>query len=425
MVKKRVYRAVNVKTVSIEELRDELGGQRCVCGIDVAKTNFFATLMNERREVVVTIKWEHPTQTTEFLELLEGVDAERIEAVMESSGSYGDALHHILEARGIDVFRVSSKRSHDAAELYDGVPSSHDAKSAMILARLHLEGVSERWHLPTAQVRTLAAASKVHERYAEYQMRLLGQLEAELARYWPELPRQIDLTSLSLASLVAEFGSPQAVAAAPEQARTLLSKASRGALRPERIAAIIASSERTVGVEAVPAEAQGLRDLASELLRMRAQLARTQRELEDRVQSHEAFAPVAAAIGKATAARLIGDAGDPRQFSSARAYEKSLGLNVKERSSGKKRGKVGLTKRGSGTARRLLFLAVMRFVQDDAVVKAYHKAKSKRDGGIKMKSMVAIMRKLARAIWHIAMTGDAFDAERLFDTRRLAGLARA
>ncbi len=32
---------------------------------------------------------------------------------------------------GIALYRVSPKRVHDAAEVYDGVPSLHDAKAAL------------------------------------------------------------------------------------------------------------------------------------------------------------------------------------------------------------------------------------------------------------------------------------------------------
>ena len=76
---------------------------------------------------------------------------------MEPSGSYGDAFRHFLWGRGIPVYRVSAKRSHDAAEVYDGVPSSHDAKSAAIIAKLHRDGASELWPLRTESQRDLRA----------------------------------------------------------------------------------------------------------------------------------------------------------------------------------------------------------------------------------------------------------------------------
>ncbi|MFT6386800.1 MAG: hypothetical protein ACJAUP_000168 [Cellvibrionaceae bacterium] len=43
------------------------------------------------------------------------------------------------------VHQASAKRSHDASEVYDGVPSSHDAKSASILSRFHHDDPNKVW----------------------------------------------------------------------------------------------------------------------------------------------------------------------------------------------------------------------------------------------------------------------------------------
>jgi hypothetical protein len=59
---------------------------------------------------------------------------------MESSGTYGDVLRHQLLGYRVPVHRLSGKRVHDAAEVYDGVPSLHDAKSAAIIAKIKRDG---------------------------------------------------------------------------------------------------------------------------------------------------------------------------------------------------------------------------------------------------------------------------------------------
>jgi len=53
---------------------------------------------------------------------------------MEPGGTYGDALLWQRRQAGIALYRVSPKRVHDAAEVFDGVPSLHDAKAADINA---------------------------------------------------------------------------------------------------------------------------------------------------------------------------------------------------------------------------------------------------------------------------------------------------
>jgi transposase len=125
------------------------------------------------------------------------------------------------------------------------------------------------------------------------------------------------------------------------------------------------------------------------------------------------------AIGLTTAAVIVSEAGDPTSFKCAAAYEKAMGLNVKINSSGKcKPGRISITKRGSGKCRKYLYLAVLRMIQSDRIVRAWYLKKVERDGGVKMKALIAIMRKLSRALWHLAK-GNEFDSKLLFDTRRL------
>lgn len=128
-MRKRSYRAVSVNAAEVTKLSKAINGAPVVVGVDVAKEDFFAAIMDERRVVHLTVKWKHPFETPRFVEFLGGLKAPSVEVAMEPSGTYGDALRSTLWAAQFRVFRVSPKRAHDAAEVYDGVPSHHDAKS--------------------------------------------------------------------------------------------------------------------------------------------------------------------------------------------------------------------------------------------------------------------------------------------------------
>lgn len=92
---------------------------------------------------------------------------------------------------------------------------------------------------------------------------------------------------------------------------------------------------------------------------------------------------------------------------------KALGLNLKERSSGQPKGQLKITHRGSGLARRDLYLATLRLIHRDAIVRdGYQRKVQAQGGGDKSKGVVARLRKLVRALWHIAR-GAAFDARKL------------
>jgi transposase len=114
------------------------------------------------------VKWTPPQQTRALVEaLVTTFGAARLEVVMEPSGTYGDALRALFVDAGVKVYRISPKRVHDAAELYDGVPSLHDAKAAYLIGRLHLEGVSQPWAEPSASRRALTAQLGLLDLYQE------------------------------------------------------------------------------------------------------------------------------------------------------------------------------------------------------------------------------------------------------------------
>jgi hypothetical protein len=69
--------------------------------------------------------------------------------------------------------------------------------------------------------------------------------------------------------------------------------------------------------------------------------------------------------------------------------------------------------------RQLLYLAALRVIANNEVVRAWYQGrKSFQAEKTKNKAVVAVMRKLARALFHVAR-GEHFDATKLFDVRRL------
>lgn len=418
---KRRYRSVPVNSLDRARLCDQVEGQQVIIGIDVAKVDQFAAVMLPDLSVVQTVRWKQPDEQHDFVDL--AVELERhsseLVLVMEPSGVYGDTIRHALLERGLSVYRVSPKRAHDAAEVYDGVPSRHDAKAAAIIAKLHLDSASEAWPLRSAHERRLHAKLRVLAVYTKEYKRNRDRLESLLSRYWPELPLVLELGSATMLELLKAYGSPRDVAEDADGARELMRKVGGPFLELDKIQRVARSSHTTVGLPMLEEEAELIRVVATEARRHRQLADRVEREIARLVGRDEVTQSMQAMVGKTTAAVLVAAVGSPSRYHSAAAYQKSFGLNLKEHTSGTKKGGLHLTKRGPGMARLFLYMAALRFIQRDEIVRAWYARKVKRQGGrIKTKAVVAVMRKLSMALWHVGQ-GSPFDATRLFDTRRL------
>ncbi len=426
-MKKRTYRKIPIKSVTVEQVLQKLGEhRRLVLAVDVAKTDMVAVLWDPRagreQRALFTVSWKQPQEQAAVERLLAGLQrhAVVVEAAMESSGTYGDALRAMLLGLGIAVYRVSTHRSHRAAEVYDGVPSLHDAKSAHIVAQLHQDGLSQRWSMPSEQERTLSCAVAMMDLYKGERQREINRLEATLSRHWPELLGLMELGTATQLALLSEVGGAAQVAHEAARAQQVMARMSRGKLKPEVAQAVLASARSTVGIAPIAAELEMLRSLAAKALTTLASLQRAMRRLRALSKRDAQACAMATTVGVATAAVLVNDIGSPEQFPSARAYLKAAGLNLREKSSGKYRGQMKLTKRGPSRARRYLWLAVLRLLQSDPLVRAYYVQKVARNGGRKSKAVVAVMRKLAKGLHASARSGVAFDSSRLFDVSRLA-----
>lgn len=420
-MKKRTYRSISVKQVDREKLWEAVENRRVVVGVDVGKEELFAVVTVGPMEPVVRFHWSMLSETRAVVELLRSL-GRWVEVVLEPSGTYGDVLRWQLDAVGIAVYRASPKRVHDLAEVFDGVPSLHDQKAPGVVAKMHWDGLNERWSLPNQAERTLRAMVDTRGLYREQIQRALGRLEARLARHWPELGSILDLGSATLLEVLCQIGGPQQVRAWGAEAARFMRRIGGSRLAQEKIDAVLGSARESLGVPLVAEELRALQALTGEIRHQQRQLRGIERRICRVVDRDPEMSWLGATIGKVTAAEMVALGGRPTDYANASSLLKGLGVNLKERSSGKHKGELKITKRGPAPVRQGLYMASLRLLQKDAIVRAWYERKVAREAGrYKKKAVVAVMRKLIKALWWVAR-GEAFDASKLFDTKRL-GLA--
>jgi transposase len=203
---------------------------------------------------------------------------------------------------------------------------------------------------------------------------------------------------------VAAYGGPAVVAADPVGVAALMRRVGRAGLREETIAAVLASARENLGLPCVAAENGLLQWLAADNNATRREVHAIEQEIERRVAASAVPTRLGNVIGKVSAAVLMAALGDPKDYPDAASYTKALGLNLKERSSGKHKGQLKITKRGPAVARFYLYFAALRLIARDPEA---------RPRALKGKTIVTLMRKLAQALWHVGR-GATFAVTRLF-----------
>jgi len=406
---------VCVKDVDVDSLASRRPGEAAAVGFDVAK-----------KELLVVIRWpdgrferpwrvQNPGEIGMAVEKLKGFAMGRsVRVALEPSGTYGDALRQALHEAEMEVLRISPKAAHDYAEVFDGVPSQHDGKDAAVVAELAALGKGRVWPFAvedawseelTYWVDGLDGQRRISDLW-------VGRMEGLLARHWPEATRVLKITSGTLLRALARYGGPAALAGDAE-AEERLRRWGGTMLTAQKRQALLHSARATQGIRQGPWQQREVRDCAREILQARKNVRQGQRELRRLAWNHRVLQAQGAVVGVPTACVLWVNVGDPRQFDSGAAYRKAMGLNLVERSSGEEVGRLHISKRGSARARRWLYFAALRMVQRVGV-RSWYEAKKARDSDEAMRALVAVMRKLALALYQVGARQERFDSRRLF-----------
>ncbi len=414
-MKREAYRAVDVKQVLIESLVANKAEGAAFVGMDVAKDDFLAVVRWSDGRFERPWRVQNSAEIPDVTQRLQRLAGGRpLTIAMESTGTYGDALRQALTDAKLAVHRVSGKAVHDYAEIFDGVPSQHDGKDAAMVAELAAQGKSSPWPYdpPTEFDQELGYWVGRADIQQRIEMLWLGRLEALLARHWPEATEYLELNSETLLQVLVQYGGPAALAA-DAQATQRLRSWGRALLKSEKIERFVQVAAASVGVRQTAIDQRRMQECAQAALAAKHEVQKASSTLEKLAQSHTIIARHAAVVGWATACVLWVYLGNPADYHCAQAYRKAMGLNLKERSSGRYQGQLKITKRGPGTVRRWLYFAAMRLVKDPNVVEWYEIKKGQRPKGGK-RALVAVMRKLALGLYVLGVGEESFDARRLF-----------
>ena len=122
-------------------------------------------------------------------------------------------------------------------------------------------------------------------------------------------------------------------------------------------------------------------------------------------------------VGLITAAGFIAEVGNISRFEHPRQIQKLAGLNIKENSSGKHKGKSSISKRGRRRLRSLLFQAVMPLVANNKGFQELHSYYTTRSQNPlkKKQSLVLLSCKLIRVFFALLTKGTAYDPEKMMN----------
>jgi transposase len=416
-MKSKAYRALAVNQIHLDRLLQQRHEALVHAGLDVGKDYILCVLRWAGHDFERPWRCRNPADLACLVQTLRRVaQGRQLVVALEPTGTYGDALRHALQQAGLRVHRVSPKAAADYAEIFDGVPSQHDGKDAAVVAELASQGRCWPWPLllPSEVEQELAYQVEWLEGQRRQTQLWYGRLEALLSRHWPEATALLPLTSGVLRRCLTRYGGPRGLAEDPKAADRLY-RWGKGLLRPDKAEALVASARQTAGVPLGRWDEQRLRCYAQQVHQGLQQQRQARRRLRQLAARQPTIGAMGEVVGLVTACVLYVELGKPQDYHCGAAYRKAMGLNLKERSSGRWQGQLKISKRGSSVVRRWLYLAALRWVRQEPVRSWYLRQKAQRRGAAKP-ALVGVMRKLALALYRVGGRGEPFDRTQLYSS---------
>ncbi|MDQ0896822.1 IS110 family transposase [Paenibacillus sp. V4I7] len=397
-----------------------------VIGIDIAKEKHAAQAINFRG-IVLTKRpilfsndlagFEHLEDSIRKLQKMHGMND--LVVGMESTGHYWFNLANWLVDQGIDVALVNPMTTKRNKENRDNSPSKNDPKDALVIADAVSRGFYTAFAPKDEAFRRIRVMVTNREHWVVKSGRIKNRIHRWLDIRFPEYRQAFDdiFSDRSLATL-RRFPAPSdLLQLTPEQMVQIWGEymARPGGVRGTNKALELQSLARhSVGdTTALEEDKWELRHLIEEYERIRRIIDEADEMIEkilpeipcsDLVRSVGTSVPATAAI--------LAFGGDLRKLSHGNQLLRKAGLNLAERSSGKYKGQIKLTKRGNSLLRKHLYFTVFHLLSFNEAFQAMHTHNTEVKRMTKMQSMMKLIGKLARMLVAMAREGQSFSMDK-------------
>lgn len=406
-----------------------------VVGADIAKKIHVARAVDFRgielgKECVFHNDQEGLTKLAMWMKEL-GRDHEKSEIVfgIEPTGHYWFPLAAFLKEQGIQIVVVNPHHVNKSKELEDNSQTKSDYKDAKVIADLIRNGKYSEPNLPTKEYAELRILMNLREKI----MVSLNQTKARITnwfdRYFPEYPKVFkDWEGKASLMTMRQFPTPEEIVSTG--ARGVLThwktevKRGVGIKRAEQLyEAATISIGLTEGLVAARVELAAWLEQFDLFCKQEETIMAEVIQILEKIPGTKQMLTIPG-IGVLTVAGFLAEVGDLNNYDHGQQIIRLAGLNLTENSSGDRKGKTGISKRGRSRLRALLFRAMLPMTSKNEEFKALHKHfKTRSQNPLKGKqSMIALCGKLIRILFTLGTKQKEYNANDVLGPVRQAQL---
>ena len=348
-----------------------------IVGVDIGSETNFARAFNWRGQELSKKVFRFNNSQEGFQSFLAYLNtyttiasAKQIIVGCEPTGHYWFNLARYLEENNIKLALVNPYHVKQIKDLDDNSPKKTDLKDPKTIAKLVVDGRYSYPYLPEGIYADLREAVSSRERIVKVLNAITNRIKRWLKIYFPEylvvyknFSAESGLTVLESAPL------PQDVLRlGPEGVNQLRRDKKLRAVGMKRALTLVEAAHNSIGLPGGSCARMELQLLLEDFRTKQSQLEKITEVLEEETLCVPYADKLLAikGVGLITVAGFLAEVGDIRRFDSPKQIQKLAGLEVKENSSGKHRGRSSISKRGRKRLRKILFQVMLPMIQNNA-----------------------------------------------------------
>lgn len=359
-----------------------------ILGIDIAKDNHYGQFVVNGEYIKKPFLIKNTKESFECLleiidELTEKYGTVHTLVGMEPTGHYWKNIAYYLKNRGISLCLVNPYHVNKIKELEDNSPTKNDKKDSRIIAKLIYQGQYLSCMFDDEIYVNLRIASNSRQDMKKKLIKEKLMLIALLDEYFPEVRKIFsDILGKSSIAMLKHCPFPNDILnIGLENLVDILKKGTNNRVGLKKATEIYDAANNSIGI---PVGLEGARYRLNLIMRNIENIQNEIDQIEaimERYLTESGYSEYLLSIpgvGIVVAASFLAEIGDISKFNNYKQIQKIAGLNLKETSSGTKKGKTKISKRGRPNLRNILYQSSMIMVAKNQAFKEIYNHLTKR-----------------------------------------------
>ena len=405
----------------VEEKIKRIKPDTLICGIDIGKTNCCARFCDYRGMEVYKKVWFDRTRDLNIIgcHITAAMYKENktdVIVVFEPTGHYWLNIDKYFKDQEIETALMPTKTVKDEKDSYDGQPIKSDPRDALLIARLASQGKYVKPIERNEMYQDIYSGYRIYNDKQKELNRIGNKIHVWNDKYFPELERVYKINSVAIKAIYEKQLLPEEIAKMSEDEFYKIMTDNNHYARKASIKKIKELASKTSGIKPdryTKYEIKNLYKRYQEILTEIEEIKKELIELASQIDYVEKAAKICG-IGYISMIGIIAETGDLNNYEHAKQVLKMSGLSLKENSSGQKKGKKTISKRGRSVLRRNLKQIGIALVGKNSFFMQLHNyyTTQRRNNLTKIISVNAIIRKFIYILMAIVKNKDTFSEEK-------------